>query len=130
MPVGQHVANLPAQHNAYRVLGPDGKPRPDFRWSDPGDARDVRDVLEADGVRFRANGAADPSQRITAAELAALIDVLDDDAIEQAKRPRRRAVRAAGMGMGAVQQPNSGSPMTGSPSAARWSASSAKSSPK
>jgi alkylated DNA nucleotide flippase Atl1 len=81
MPVGQHVANtgLP---NAYRVLGADGKPRPDFRWSDPADARNVRDVLAADGVRFQPNGAAYSSQRVSAAELASLIDVLDEDAMD------------------------------------------------
>ena len=32
MPVGQHIANTPGLGNAYRVLGSDGKPRPDFRW--------------------------------------------------------------------------------------------------
>ncbi len=39
-------------------------------------------MLKEDGVRFDVNGAADPSQRITAAELSSLIGVLDDDAIE------------------------------------------------
>jgi uncharacterized protein with ParB-like and HNH nuclease domain/alkylated DNA nucleotide flippase Atl1 len=80
MPVGQHIANSRGLSNAYRVLGADGKPRPDFRWDDPEDIRDVISVLSEDGVRFQANGAADPAQRITSAELSALIDVLDDDA--------------------------------------------------
>jgi uncharacterized protein with ParB-like and HNH nuclease domain/O6-methylguanine-DNA--protein-cysteine methyltransferase len=39
MPVGQHVANTPGMDNAYRVLGSDGKPRPDFHWDDPDDNR-------------------------------------------------------------------------------------------
>jgi alkylated DNA nucleotide flippase Atl1 len=82
MPVGQHVANTPGLDNAYRVLGSEGKPRPDFRWDNPDDVRNVTDVLKQDGVRFDANGAADPSQRITAAELFSLIEVLDDDALE------------------------------------------------
>jgi alkylated DNA nucleotide flippase Atl1 len=82
MPVGQHVANTPNLDNAYRVLGSDGKPRPDFRWGTPGDLRDPVHVLKADGVRFGASGVADAAQRIGAAELSSLIQVLDDDAIE------------------------------------------------
>ena len=82
MPVGQHVASTPSLGNAYRVLCADGRPRPDFRWNTPGDVRNVADVLKQDGVRFDASGAADPSQQITAAELSALIEVLDDDALE------------------------------------------------
>lgn len=66
MPVGQHVANTPGLDNAYRVLGSDGKPRPDFHWDNPSDSRNVIDVLNADGVRFDDDGAADPSQRISA----------------------------------------------------------------
>ena len=50
-------------------------------------SRDVTSVLREDGVRFGANGAADPSQRITAAELSSLIEVLDDDAIEAGDSP-------------------------------------------
>jgi hypothetical protein len=82
MPVGQHVANTPGLDNAYRVLGSDGRPRPDFYWDSPTDRRNLVDVLHLDGVRFDDKGAADPSQRITAAELSTLIDVLDDDATE------------------------------------------------
>jgi hypothetical protein len=69
------------------VLGSDGKPRPDFHWDNPNDARNPTDMLSDDGVRFDANRTADPSQRITAAELSSLIDVLDDDAIEAADGP-------------------------------------------
>jgi alkylated DNA nucleotide flippase Atl1 len=82
MPVGQHVASTPSLGNAYQVLGSDGRPRPEFHWNTPGDVRNVADVLQQDGVRFDASGAADPSQRITAAELSALIEILDDDALE------------------------------------------------
>ncbi|MGH2451337.1 MAG: GmrSD restriction endonuclease domain-containing protein [Candidatus Limnocylindria bacterium] len=81
MPVGQHLANQPEIENAYRVLGADGRPRPDFRWSDPNDSRDVIAVLSEDGIRFDENGVAEPSQRISAAELAALIAVLDDEGV-------------------------------------------------
>jgi len=79
MPVGQHIANTPGLDNAYRVLGSDGKPRPDFHWDDANDSRSVVDVLKADGVRFDSNGAAEPSQRISASELVSLITVLDED---------------------------------------------------
>jgi uncharacterized protein with ParB-like and HNH nuclease domain/alkylated DNA nucleotide flippase Atl1 len=82
MPVGQHVANSPGLDNAYRVLGSDGKPRPDFHWARADDTRKLTDVLRDDGVRFLANGAADPSQQITTSELSELIKVLDDDAID------------------------------------------------
>jgi len=92
MPVGQHIANTPALGNAYRVLGSDGKPRPDFHWDSPDDTREVIAVLTADGVRFQVNGAAETTQRITAAELSALIDVLDDDAIESAGSPQAEPV--------------------------------------
>jgi hypothetical protein len=87
MPVGQHVANTPGLDNGYRVLGSDGKPRPDFHWDSSDDIRDVISVLTEDGVRFHVNGAAEMSQRITAAELSSLIGVLDDDAIESADSP-------------------------------------------
>jgi uncharacterized protein with ParB-like and HNH nuclease domain/alkylated DNA nucleotide flippase Atl1 len=87
MPVGQHIANTPGLDNAYRVLGSDGRPRPDFRWESPDDQRDPVEVLREDGVSFEASGSARRSQRITAAELAALIDVPDDDAIEARDRP-------------------------------------------
>jgi len=84
MPVGQHLASDPNVINAHRVLGSDGKPRPDFRWTDPADPRDVADVLREEGIRFDRSGAASPSQRITAAELAVLIAVLDEEQVEDA----------------------------------------------
>ena len=87
MPVGQHIANTPGLDSAYRVLGSDGKPRPDFRWDNPDDNRNPVDVLREDGVRFTASGSADPSQRIAGAELAALIEVLDDDTIQASDTP-------------------------------------------
>jgi uncharacterized protein with ParB-like and HNH nuclease domain/alkylated DNA nucleotide flippase Atl1 len=92
MPVGQHIASTPSLDNAYRVLGSDGKPRPEFRWENPDDHRDPVDVLRHDGVRFSANVAADPSQRITAAELSSLIEVLDEDAIQADDQPPAKLV--------------------------------------
>jgi uncharacterized protein with ParB-like and HNH nuclease domain/alkylated DNA nucleotide flippase Atl1 len=87
MPVGQHIANTPGLDNGYRVLGSDGKPRPDFRWDSPDDLRDPVEVLRDDGVRFDASSAADKSQRITAAELSSLIGVLDEDTPEEGDYP-------------------------------------------
>lgn len=87
MPVGQHMANTPGLDNAYRVLGSDGKPRPEFRWEDPDDPRDPVELLREDGVRFQASGTADRSQRIGAAELATLIQVFDDEETQREDRP-------------------------------------------
>ncbi len=92
VPVGQHIANTPGLDTAYRVLGSDGIPRPDFRWGDPDDTRNVTDVLKDDGVRFDANGAADSSQRINVAELSSLIEVLDDDTIDDSDGAPRELV--------------------------------------
>lgn len=77
----------PGLGNAYRVLDSDGRPRPDFRWESPGDRRDPVGVLRDEGVRFDAGGAADPAQRITAAELSALIEIPDEDAIRAGDQP-------------------------------------------
>lgn len=71
-PLGQHIAICDDCDNAWRVLGADGRPRPNFKWSDPADARTQEEVLDAEGVRFR-NGAADQTQRLAPAELNTLI---------------------------------------------------------
>ena len=92
MPVGQHIANTPSLDNGYRVLGSDGKPRPDFRWDSPDDLRDPVEVLREDGVWFDANGAAGKSQRITAAELSSLIGVFNEDTTEEGDRPPARLI--------------------------------------
>ncbi|MET9115217.1 MGMT family protein [Streptomyces longwoodensis] len=79
--VGNHLANTPAVVNAYRVLTSEGRVSDGFRWSAPQEAgsEDVRARLTADGVRFTATGAADPVQRLTAEDLAALLAGTDDD---------------------------------------------------
>ncbi|MFK4121878.1 DUF262 domain-containing protein [Streptomyces longwoodensis] len=79
--VGNHLANTPRVVNAYRVLTSDGRISEGFRWSTPQEAGsdDVRARLAADGVRFTATGAADPAQRLTAEDLAALLAGSDDD---------------------------------------------------
>jgi alkylated DNA nucleotide flippase Atl1 len=82
VPVGQHLASGPVLTNAYRVLGADGVPRPNFRWPDENDEREVIDVLRSEGVSFDTNGVADPQQRVRAEELATLLEPIDADADE------------------------------------------------
>jgi alkylated DNA nucleotide flippase Atl1 len=80
--VGNHLANTPGVVHAYRVLTSEGKVSDGFRWATPQDAGsdDVRARLAADGIRFTATGAADPAQRLTADDLAALLVGTDDEA--------------------------------------------------
>jgi hypothetical protein len=59
--------------NAYRVLKRSGHISPDFRWTDPERAEDPRDVLRTEGIRFDEWSRADPEQRMSAEELAALL---------------------------------------------------------
>ncbi|MBA2336424.1 MAG: DUF1524 domain-containing protein [Acidimicrobiia bacterium] len=73
VPVGQHLANTPDLLNAHRVLKSEGRVSEGFRWSDPEDARDIREVLEQEGVRFGADQGADPEQRLRSDDLADLI---------------------------------------------------------
>ncbi|KAF0650798.1 MULTISPECIES: GmrSD restriction endonuclease domain-containing protein [Streptomyces] len=79
--VGNHLANTPGVVNAYRVLTSDGRVSDGFRWTAPQEpgSDDVRSRLAGDGVRFTATGAADPAQRLTADDLAALLAGTDDD---------------------------------------------------
>lgn len=67
--VGQHIARCEACENAWRVLGADGLPRPNFAWTDPTETRTCRQVLEAEGVRFSDTGKADQTQRVTEQQL-------------------------------------------------------------
>jgi hypothetical protein len=75
--VGGYVANVHGDTNADRVLSSDGAISPGFRWTDPHDTRDVRAVLEAEGVVFEADRAS-LEQRLGADELAALIETPED----------------------------------------------------
>lgn len=67
-PLGQHIANCPDCPNAQRVLGADGRPRPNFAWADPTDTRTQREALEAEGVAFTGD-AAPQSCRLLAGDL-------------------------------------------------------------
>lgn len=73
VPVGVHLAGTAGPPNAYRVLGSNGKPSAEFRWLDPNDHRDVKNVLAAEGIVFGGDGAADPSLRLRTADLSALV---------------------------------------------------------
>ncbi len=78
VPVGQHVANTPGLSNAYRVLGANGAPRPNFRWNETDDEREVVEVLADEGVTFTEDGVAAQNDRIGAEGLVALIQTPDD----------------------------------------------------
>jgi len=72
-PVGQHLATTRGILNAHRVLTSEGRVSQGFFWLDPEEVRDVREVLESEGIRFNADERADPEQRIRADELAILL---------------------------------------------------------
>jgi alkylated DNA nucleotide flippase Atl1 len=71
-PLGGHLTRCDACQNAWRVLGSDGRPRPNFEWSDPSDTRSQQAALAAEGVSF-ARGSADPDRRLGRADLESLI---------------------------------------------------------
>jgi uncharacterized protein with ParB-like and HNH nuclease domain len=78
VPVGQHLAATPGVLNAHRVLNADGRVAQAFRWPDPGDTRDVYQVLDGEGVQFDPSQRANPAQRLHADDLAGLIgEVID-----------------------------------------------------
>lgn len=71
--VASHVSKCPECVNAYRVLTWDGHIADAFAWTNPGDARDPRQVLEAEGVSFSA-GVADPHAKLVTEDLVALVE--------------------------------------------------------
>jgi alkylated DNA nucleotide flippase Atl1 len=78
VPVGAHLAQATGLANGWRVLNSVGKVAENFRWAGQ-DRGDVLDVLRADGVRIdEKTKRADPAQRLTADDLAALLDLGDD----------------------------------------------------
>ncbi|GAA4702116.1 GmrSD restriction endonuclease domain-containing protein [Streptomyces youssoufiensis] len=76
--VGNHLAATPGVANAHRVLTSEGKIPDGDRWTSRGEDGAVRARLTADGIRFTVNGAADPTQRKSADDLALLITDSDD----------------------------------------------------
>jgi uncharacterized protein with ParB-like and HNH nuclease domain/alkylated DNA nucleotide flippase Atl1 len=84
VPVGVHLANARVL-NAHRVLTAERRPSPHFHWPDPDDARDILDVLAADGIKLDDDGRADPSQRVSARELAELLGLPGAEEMNEAE---------------------------------------------
>ncbi|WP_285571488.1 DUF262 domain-containing protein [Streptomyces sp. RTGN2] len=94
--VGNHLANTPGVANAYRVLTSEGKVSDGFRWTPQDVGSDVRARLSADGVRFTANGAADPAQRLSADDLALLVGGAEDDQADVREDAAQRTSESQG----------------------------------
>ncbi|GAA2879192.1 DUF262 domain-containing protein [Streptosporangium fragile] len=73
-PVAAHLAGRHVL-NGHRVLTASGTVSPGFYWPDENDDRDVHDVLRAEGVKLDEAGRANPTQRVSARELAELLDL-------------------------------------------------------
>jgi alkylated DNA nucleotide flippase Atl1 len=71
-PLGQHIARCSECPNVVRVLGSDGRSRPNFAWTDPTDTRTQEQALVAEGVEFHA-GVADRSKRLGPQEINRLV---------------------------------------------------------
>ena len=67
-PLGLHIARCVECVNAHRVLGADGRVRPNFAWSDPTDDRKPEDLLREEGIEVT-DGVAGPAHRLTSEEL-------------------------------------------------------------
>lgn len=72
-PLANHVSTCSDCINAYRVLTSEGSVADAFRWGDPTDVRDPRDVLEGEGIIF-SGAVADPEQKAESEELLALVE--------------------------------------------------------
>ncbi|HEC08826.1 MAG TPA: DUF262 domain-containing protein [Acidimicrobiales bacterium] len=93
VPLGNRLANHPAP-NAHRVLTSSGEISPGFRWLDSNRLETPREVLEAEGVRFDAEGHADPLQRLNAEELAELAGFAPDDLVPEPSSASREELEA------------------------------------
>lgn len=80
VPIGNRLASVSAP-NAHRVLQAGGTMSPSFRWLEASRTDDPVDVLKAEGVEFDAYGRANPLQRVTTEELAALIGIELDQVV-------------------------------------------------
>ncbi|WP_248965304.1 GmrSD restriction endonuclease domain-containing protein [Sphaerisporangium perillae] len=74
VPVGVHLSTSQVL-NAHRVLTATGQVSPGFHWVDENDDRDIHEVLRAEGIKLDDADRADPSQRISARELAELLEL-------------------------------------------------------
>lgn len=64
--------------NLWRVLTWDGRISELFQWPDAGDKRDVRAVLESEGVTFDSEGRADQDLRVPPTEMQELLDWMEE----------------------------------------------------
>lgn len=71
--VGSALATTPDVPAPWRVLNASGRVAGNFRWLEPGREDDPSELLRAEGVHFLADGTANPSQRLLAADLADLL---------------------------------------------------------
>lgn len=93
-PLAAIIASFPMA-NAWRVLQSGGTISSGFRWTEPGRVDDPRAVLEEEGLRFDAEGRADPDQFIGAEELAAAAGLdLDEDAIAERRNKTKPQAKA------------------------------------
>lgn len=76
--VGNRIATSPAP-KSHRVLNVQGQVSEGFRWLEPERTDDPRKVLEQEGLRFSAAGKADPTQRLSTADLEQLRAAADDE---------------------------------------------------
>lgn len=91
-PLAAIIARYELPH-AWRVLQWTGAISPGFRWLNPADLRDPRDVLEAEGLTFDDAGRANGDQFMNAADLAAAAGLdLDPEVLA------KRHAGAAGIG--------------------------------
>lgn len=61
-PIGNYLRANPVK-NAHRVLRSNGSVSDNFAWLDANDSRDVREVLQSEGLAFDDNGRADPAKQ-------------------------------------------------------------------
>jgi alkylated DNA nucleotide flippase Atl1 len=70
-PIGTHIGKCGScPDGAWRVLTYEGQPSDSFHWSDPTDARSVKEVLQSEGLTFDGAGRADPARRLSSSVLA------------------------------------------------------------
>lgn len=94
-PLAAIITNYPMA-NAWRVLQSGGTISPGFRWTEPGRNDDPRLVLQAEGLRFDAQGHADPEQFIGAEELAEAAGLDVDEGVIAGRRKKIKPQEESG----------------------------------
>jgi alkylated DNA nucleotide flippase Atl1 len=83
-PVGQHIAACRVCSQAQRVLGSDGRVRPDFAWTEESDERDPEELLRSEGVHIH-NGIAEAAQRLGSPDLVDLTSDMGEWAADSSR---------------------------------------------